>query len=203
MIMAIGDHKVDRSPIQVGQFESSDELIDKWLQLIHVESGGGGNGGESYSLAWAFAGYQTKLDCFTKRNQKGFLFTIGDEPVHKEVSTNALQRFLGNGDISTSATEQLKKAQELYHVYHLHLTETGSGSSSRTTSDWKELMGEHCILVNDYNEIPILIGRVMSSIFYGSAGQSNIAQESKLKQKENKESAKPQAVASSFNGEIL
>lgn len=32
--VGIGDHYTDRAPIQVGQFESSDELLDKWLKLI-------------------------------------------------------------------------------------------------------------------------------------------------------------------------
>lgn len=45
MFMGIGDHKCDRAPLQVGQFESSDELLDKWLIDLYPERGGGGNGG--------------------------------------------------------------------------------------------------------------------------------------------------------------
>ncbi|MCA9398032.1 hypothetical protein KC573_04335, partial [candidate division WWE3 bacterium] len=48
---AIGDHTCDRSPLQVGQFESDTELIVKWLTNSHLEGGGGGNDGESYLLA--------------------------------------------------------------------------------------------------------------------------------------------------------
>lgn len=47
--LGIGDHYTDIAPIQVGQFESSDELLDKWLKIIWLEGHGGGNGGESYS----------------------------------------------------------------------------------------------------------------------------------------------------------
>ena len=51
LFMGIGDHECDRSPLQVGQFESSDELLDKWLTDTYLEGGGGGNRGESYMLA--------------------------------------------------------------------------------------------------------------------------------------------------------
>src|SRR5688572_7412422 len=69
---AIGDHECDRAPLQVGQFESSAELINKWLTSVYMEKGGGGNAGESYPLAWYFAGYHTSIDCFEKRGEKGF-----------------------------------------------------------------------------------------------------------------------------------
>src|ERR1700677_2612750 len=48
LFVAVGDHECDRSPLQVGQFESNDELLDKWLKDVYLENGGGGNGGESY-----------------------------------------------------------------------------------------------------------------------------------------------------------
>ena len=46
LFMAVGDHYCDRSPLQIGQFESSDELLDYWLTNVWLEEGGGGNGGE-------------------------------------------------------------------------------------------------------------------------------------------------------------
>ena len=50
LFVAVGDHKCDKAPLQVGQFESSDELLHKWLSSVWVEGRGGGNGGESYML---------------------------------------------------------------------------------------------------------------------------------------------------------
>ena len=41
LFLGIGDHECDTAPLQVGQFESSDELLDKWLTDIYLESGGG------------------------------------------------------------------------------------------------------------------------------------------------------------------
>lgn len=164
LIMAIGDHLRDRSPLQVGQFESSDELIDKWLELIYVEGGGGGNDGESYSLAWAFAANQTVLDSWQKRQQKGFLFTIGDEPVHKMISSEHMKEITGNGDINGEVNALLAAARKTYHVYHLHITETMMGHFSRVQSGWKELMGDHVIMVDDYTHLPSIIADIISKV---------------------------------------
>jgi hypothetical protein len=48
LFLGIGDHECDNYPLQVGQFESGDEELDMWLTRTYIESGGGGNGGESY-----------------------------------------------------------------------------------------------------------------------------------------------------------
>ena len=68
LFLAIGDHECgDKAPLQVGQFESSDELLDKWLTDVFLEGGGGSNEGESYLLAWYFASLHTSIDCLEKR----------------------------------------------------------------------------------------------------------------------------------------
>lgn len=51
LFLGIGDHVYDNAPLQVGQFESSAELLDRWLTKVYLEQGGGGNSGESYHLA--------------------------------------------------------------------------------------------------------------------------------------------------------
>lgn len=45
LFLGIGDHYYDEAPVQVGQFESSDELIEKWLMKTFIEGGGGPNDG--------------------------------------------------------------------------------------------------------------------------------------------------------------
>src|ERR1700690_3760507 len=37
LFLGIGDHECDNFPLQVSQFESSDELLDKWLTTIYLE----------------------------------------------------------------------------------------------------------------------------------------------------------------------
>lgn len=182
LIMAIGDHLRDRSPLQVGQFESSDELIDKWLELIHVEGGGGGNDGESYSLAWLFASQQTVLDSWQKRQQKGFLFTIGDEPIHNYISDEDMIRITGKGDIQGNSISLLEAARRTYHVYHLHVTETMMGSSPRVQSKVKEVMGENVIMVKDYHDIPKIISQTIASVVstYPATSSNTVAKASDI-----------------------
>ena len=50
LFMAVGDAYSDRAPLQVGQFESTAELMDQWLTWSFLEGGGGGSGEESYEL---------------------------------------------------------------------------------------------------------------------------------------------------------
>lgn len=166
LFLAIGDHECDSSPLQVGQFESNDELLDKWLTQVYLEGGGGGNGGESYFLAWYFAGFHTIIDCFEKRKQKGILFTIGDEPNLPGISMGSLEGIMGKGQHKNySAHDLLKKAQEIYNVYHLHVKETASGRTQSVMDGWKEVMGDNLILVNNSKEIARIIPEIVSSVY--------------------------------------
>lgn len=162
LFMGIGDHKCDRAPLQVSQFESSDELLEKWLTSVWIEHGGGGNGGESYSLAHYFAAYHTAIDCFEKRGQKGFLFTIGDEPTHRHYPNHAIKNIFGVSEASDkTASDLLAAAHEKYEVYHFHLMEGSNGRDQSVINGWKEVMGDHCILVPDYRDIPHMVANIV------------------------------------------
>ncbi len=130
LFLGVGDHVFDRAPIQVGQFESSDELLDKWLTLTYLEGGGGGNQGESYLLAWLVAARHTAIDSFEKRGQKGFVFTIGDEPLLDRIDLSSLNNIFGNQYQSSLTLKQIhEEASEKYNVAHFFTTETGTGRS--------------------------------------------------------------------------
>lgn len=162
LFMGIGDHECDQSPLQVAQFESSDDLLDKWLKDVYLEGGGGGNYGESYSLSWYFGGYHTAIDCFEKRGEKGFLFTIGDEPVLKKIPKNSIKEIMGDGQYTDyTHDELLKKAMEKYHVYHLHIKETGAGSRKETIDGWKQLIQDHLIVVENHAELATTIADII------------------------------------------
>jgi len=163
LFLAIGDHECDNSPLQVGQFESSDELLDKWLTDVYLEGGGGGNAGESYLLAWYFAGYHTRTDCFDKRNKKGFLFTIGDEPTLKIIPKNVIENIMGEGQYENfSAAQLLDKAREKYNVYHLHIKQTGAGSRQETINGWRQLMGENLMVIERHTDVAETIASIVS-----------------------------------------
>ena len=162
LFLAIGDHKTDDAPLQVGQFESNDELLDKWLTNVYLEGHGGGNGGESYALAWYFAGYRTSTDSFEKRKTKGFLFTVGDEPVHNQISRHDMKQIMGEGEYGDyTAAALLAKARETYHVFHLHIKETMTGMEPRVINGWKEIMGENLIIVESHDQIANIIAETV------------------------------------------
>jgi hypothetical protein len=164
LFLAIGDHECDSAPLQVGQFESSDELLDKWLTDVYIESGGGGNAGESYLLAWYFAAFHTATDCIEKRNQKGFLFTIGDEPTLKKISGKVLKNIMGDGQYSdVPANVLLDEARKMYNVYHLHIRETGAGSRVETVDGWKQLMGDNLIVINKHEDVAKTIADIIKA----------------------------------------
>lgn len=146
MFMAIGDHVYDRYPLQTGQFESDTAKLLDTLQSLVIEGGGGGNLGESYLLAHIVAGYHTETDSWFKRHTKGFLFTIGDEPNLDKVAGVRLERILGyqTGAASITAEEALQKAQEQYHVFHVHITNASHGT--RPVESWKNLLGQNVLM---------------------------------------------------------
>ena len=147
--MAVGDHEYDNYPIQVGQFESDTEKIVNSLEEFVLE--GGGNAGESYLLAHIIAGYHTETDSWFKRHKKGYLFTIGDEPNLRNISGRALETFLGYQHPANpiSADEAVKKAQEQYNVYHIHVTNGSYGT--RIAPGWKDLLGQNVLTCDSHN----------------------------------------------------
>lgn len=161
LFMAVGDHICDRVPLQIGQFESGDEELDLWLTRTYIEGKGGGNGGESYFLSWYFAANHTKIDSFNKRGKKGYLFTIGDEPCHNNLPKNAIKEITGdNEETNIDVNKLLVDAQKMYNVYHLHIMEGSRGVSS--LEYWKELLGDNCIVVDDYKTISTVISDIIT-----------------------------------------
>ncbi len=129
MTGAIGDAYTDRSAFQATQFEA-DIRIAQQTQKIYLEGNGGGNGGESYALAWLFASMQTATDSFDKRGKKGYLFTVGDEPVHGVegstqgqkwgVTVDQAKTFLGlTIERDLSADECLAMARRKFNCFHI------------------------------------------------------------------------------------
>jgi hypothetical protein len=162
LFLGIGDHECDRAPLQVGQFESSDALLDKWLTDIYLEGGGGGNDGESYLLAWYFAAKHTAIDCLEKRGQKGILFTIGDEPVLTEVPSRVLQKMMGEGQYENyTAAALLSAAQSMYHCFHIHIHETSAGSRQRSIDGWKQLLSNNLVVAKRKTDVAHIISSLV------------------------------------------
>lgn len=159
MFGAIGDHECDQAPLQIGQFESGDAELDLWLERTWIEGNGGGNAGESYLLAWYFAGNHVVTDAFEKRNQKGFVFTVGDEPCLKNLPMSAVKEIMRNnavGQANFTREELLEKAQSMNHVYHIHI----SHGERHLDPAWTQMLGKNVIVLDDYR----LLSRTISDI---------------------------------------
>lgn len=160
--MGLGDAYVDRAPLQVTQFESSSDPLVKQVEKIFLEGHGGGNGGESYSLAWWFAIYKTICDGITKRHRKGYLFTVGDECVHPVLTADQVKKFLGVGcEVDIPTADLLKQAQEFWHVFHL-IVKPEPGQPVVQT--WKALLNERAIMVSDPTKLDEVIVAIIRMV---------------------------------------
>lgn len=160
LFLGVGDSRSDRCPLQIGQFEASDELLDMWLTRVYIEGNGGGNGGEDYALAWEFAGKRTKIDSFDKRGEKGILITVGNENCHATITKRQLEEVYGANNSmiegnSVTKEELLAEAKKKWKVFHINI----GGYSSN--SAWAENLGDNFIQINDHMEIPNVVSKIV------------------------------------------
>ena len=162
---AIGDCKSDRYALQVTQFESDIRIIRQLLDL-HLEGGGGGNGGESYNLLWYFAAYHTRHDHFEKREKKGFLFTIGDDFCHSELSAVELRsNFPVFAAYNISNEELIAEVRKTYHIFHIHI-EKGDPQDGEIYRRWSQLIPGCCAPIHkkDIAYLPGVISAIISIV---------------------------------------
>jgi len=155
MFGAIGDHECDRYPLQIGQFESGDAELDMWLTRTYLEGNGGGNGGESYLLAWYFAANHVSMDA-----AKGFVFTVGDEPCLPVLPKSALSSIMGSSAMAEgtlTAAQLLEAARQKNHVFHIHVDHTNRAHPS----DLREMLGSNFLVIKRADELSDIIIRTV------------------------------------------
>jgi hypothetical protein len=159
MIMGVGDAWTDCAPLQVTQFEA-DIRIAEQLSNIYLEGKGGGNGYESYNLPWYFAATRTRIDCFEKRNRKGYLFTIGDEPPPPNLLADHVRSLFGDHlERDMNSREVLTMASRMYEVFHI-VIEQGSffrSSPKAVRSGWDALLGPRVLYLKDFHRLAEVI----------------------------------------------
>ncbi|MCO6455745.1 MAG: VWA domain-containing protein [Pirellulaceae bacterium] len=144
LFMGIGNAAGDAAPLQIGQFESTEKLMDQWLTWLFLEGGGGG-GNESYELAMYFAARHTEMDCLRKRHRRGYLFITGDEPPNPVVSRSQVQRLIGdelNNDIPIG--DIIEETQRSFELFYL-IPDPERGQ--QVGRDWRDLLGERVIVL--------------------------------------------------------
>ena len=152
MIMAIGDLAYDDSPIQLSQFESDIRIAEN-LDKIYFESGGGGNGYESYTAAWYMGLKHCKLDCWN-RGKKGLIITMGDEPINPYLPCDELRAVTGDEiseDVNTKGlySETIKK----YDVYHIAVESGCYPNQQREAESFAKVIGNEHVMVSSVDDI--------------------------------------------------
>jgi hypothetical protein len=153
----IGDATCDVAPLQVGQFESGNEIEDD-LSRLFLEGGGGGQQTESYELALYFLARKTAIDCLEKRGQKGYAFLIGDEKPYRRVKRREVELVFGDtlpADIPLR--EILDEARQKYEIYFVLPNLTSYYNDPAILECWRSLLGQNVLRLDDPQGISELI----------------------------------------------
>ncbi|MBB4238800.1 VWA domain-containing protein [Rhizobium esperanzae] len=158
MVAAVGDADTDVAPLQATQFEADISLASQ-IRALWLEGNGGGNDGESYSAAHLLAALKTSTDAFERRGRKGYLFTIGDEPIHNGLTAPQIARIFGiQPPRGLSARECLAMAERSYEVFHIVIREGYAASRlGRVLESWQPLLPGRTFVLDDYRRIAELV----------------------------------------------
>lgn len=168
LCMGLGDAYVDMAPLQMTQFEASVDPLVKQVAEIWLEGKGGGNGGESYALAWWAAVHKTSCHAITVRHRKGYLFTIGDECCHADLTAEQLSRFCGVAtERDVVAADILTEAQRFWNVFHLIVKPVADQPVVRS---WDRLLKQRALMVEDHEKLP----ETIVAIIRLCEGQNNV-----------------------------
>jgi hypothetical protein len=143
LFLTVGDATSDQAPLQVGQFESTAELMDQWLTWCYLEAGGGGSGEESYELALYFLALHTRMDCWTKRQKRGYLFMTGDEKPYPILSRHVVEAVTGDRlDDDLRVEEVVAELQKTFAPFFIIPDRDRRGRCERA---WRDLLGDHVL----------------------------------------------------------
>ena len=163
LIGAVGDATCDRIPLQLSQFES-DNLIDESVRKIVLEGGGGGQMTESYELALYAMARLTSIDCWEKRQQKGYLFLSGDELPYPVVKKDEVNSVFGQREQSDILLEDiLKELQEKWEVFFIIPDMAQHAKESIVQETWSKLLGQHVLRLDDPSAICELIAATIAT----------------------------------------
>lgn len=142
LFIAVGNARCDEAPLQAGQFESTEALIDFWLTTLFLE-GGGAAGNESYELAAWFVARHVETD-HQKRGKKGYFFMTGDEPPNPAVVQAEAARVLGVQLDADQPTDALFAELSAHWEPFFVIPDPGRASIER---QWREILGDRVIVL--------------------------------------------------------
>lgn len=140
LFMAFTDLQYDGRPLQVGQFETTAELMDQWLTRCSLKGGGI----ELYELAMYFAAHHTAMDCWERRQKKGYCFITGDEPTDETLLASIVKKFIG-ADVQDTPLQgvvaDLKKTFEPFFLI------PDPGRAKTILEFWRRYLGDRTIVL--------------------------------------------------------
>jgi len=152
----------DKAPLQVGQFESGVEMEGD-LTNIWLEGGGWGQRMEDYELALYFMARHTSIDCFEKRDKRGYMFLIGDEMPWPEVDRRVVQEVMGETlEANISVEEIVAEAKKQYDVWFIIPNLTSYYREAWLENRWRALLGEQVIRLEDVQNVSEVIAMQIS-----------------------------------------
>ncbi|WNG30601.1 VWA domain-containing protein [Cystobacter fuscus] len=151
LFMAVGDAYSDEAPLQVGQFETTAELMDQWLTWSYLEGRGGGTGQESYELGLYLLAEHTAMDCFEKRQKKGYLFMTGDELPYPLLSKHIVEGIIGDRLDEDLKIEEI--VAELQKTFVPFFVIPDVKRRAKCESRWRELLGDHVLCMESAEDI--------------------------------------------------
>lgn len=159
LFMAVGDAFHDRAPLQVGQFESTAELMDQWLTWTWLEGQGGPHGNESYELALYFVSRHIETDALRLRKKKGYLFLTGDEKPYPTLSRQAVRSVLGDeiedDVLLRDVVDDVRRGIEPFFL----IPDLERRAAIEAT--WRDLLGDRVIAMESAHDTTDVIGAIV------------------------------------------
>ncbi len=163
--MAVGHAGQDRAPLQVGQFESSEVLIDQWLTRIYLEGGGAGDH-EAYELAMYFAARHIRLQSVERRGRRGLLFLTGDVAPNPALSRIEVERIIGD-ELESDVPIRLliEELQRTFEPFFL----MAPGSPRGIERAWRDLLGDRVVRLEHADDTAFVASGLVA-LLEGAAG---------------------------------
>ena len=157
---AVGDAYTDDYPLQICDFAKGIEL-DSWLEKIVLESGGGGQGMESYELAAYYLYKNTKFVA----GSEPIIFFIGDEKPYSTVNQSQAEQFDIECLESGIKPFELLRKKVNDNVFMLLNKYASRYFEDDTVACWEKLLApEHVIKIGEEKAIVDLMLGIISMV---------------------------------------
>ncbi len=143
-------NSVGHNCIQISDYES-DIRIDEHIRNTWLIQQGGGNMGESYDLMFYAAARKTALDCFEKRDRKGFYFAYMDEPIFDHVNRQQVKAVFGDDIDHDIPIEDI--ITELKAHYEPFILWPSNSTYTNAREQYVKLFGEDSVFTLQHPDI--------------------------------------------------